>query len=279
MLLYKMEGQLGQYSKTDRKIADVILLDPKAAVEYTMEQLAQRAGVSQGSIHNFSTKLCGGGFAKLKILLAQEMGEYRQADTDLVGAQDSMEDVLHKVIGELESAYRQTAALNDPETMVRVANMILMAKRIEIYGIYTSGIVAEEFYHRLLVLGLPAVYVTDGLMCPVSATMLDEDCLAIAVSTSGQTKDICDALEMAKENGVPRVCITANPKGPVAALCEEVLQVPANPSVTKNRPDVARPGAILLAETLCTYIRQQEAGERKQYDRLSRVLSSHSVKE
>lgn len=279
MLLHKMEGQLGRYSKTDRKIAEVILSDPKAAVEFTMEQLAQRAGVSQGSIHNFSTKLCGGGFAKLKILLAQEMGEYRQADTDLVGAQDSMEDVLHKVIGELESAYRQTAALNDPETMVRVANMILMAKRIEIYGIYTSGIVAEEFYHRLLVLGLPAVYVTDGLMCPVSATMLDEDCLAIAVSTSGQTKDICDALEMAKENGVPRVCITANPKGPVAALCEEVLQVPANPSVTKNRPDVARPSAILLAETLCAYIRQQEAGERKQYDRLSKVLSSHSVKE
>ena len=279
MLLHKMEGRLGQFSKTDRKIAEVILADPKAAVEYTMEQLAQKAGVSQGSIHNFSSKLCGGGYAKLKILLAQEMGTYQQMDTDLVGAQDSMEQVLHKVIGELENAYRQTAAMNDPETMVRVANMLLKAKRIEIYGIYTSGIVAEEFYHRLLVLGLPAVYVTDGLMCSVSATMLDKDCLAIAVSTSGQTKDICDALQMAKENGVPRVCITANPRGPVAALCDEVLQVPANPSVTKNRPDVARPSAVLLAETLCAYIRQQETGERKQYDRLSKVLSSHSVKE
>lgn len=279
MLLHKIEGQLGQYSKTDRKIAEVILADPKAAVEYTMEQLSQKAGVSQGSIHNFSSRLCGGGYAKLKILLAQEMGEYRQTEADLVGAHDSMEEVLRKVIGELESAYRQTAALNDPETMVRVARMLLKAKRIEIYGIYTSGIVAEEFYHRLLVLGLPAVYVTDGLMCPVSATMLDKDCLAIAVSTSGQTKDICDALQMAKENGVPRVCITANPRGPVAALCQEVLQVPANSSVTKNRPDVARSSAVLLAETLCTYIRRQEKSERKQYDRLSGILNSHNIKE
>ena len=279
MLLYKIEGQMGQYSKTDRKIAEVILVDPRAAVEYTMEQLAQKAGVSQGSIHNFSTRLCGGGFAKLKILLAQEVGEYQPAETDLVGAQDSVADVLDKVIEEMIGAYRQTAAMNAPETMSRVAQMLLKAKRIEIYGIYTSGIVAEEFYHRLLVLGLPAVYVTDGLMCPVSATMLDKECLAIAVSTSGQTKDICDALQMAKENGAPRVCITANPRGPVAALCDEVLQVPANPSVTKNRPDVARPSAVLLAETLCAYIRQQENGQRKQYDRLSGILNSHSIKE
>lgn len=279
MLLHKIEGQLGQYTKTDRKIADVILSDPRAAVEYTMEQLAQKAGVSQGSIHNFSARLCGGGYAKLKILLAQEMGEYRQTETDLVAPNDSMADVLRKVIGEMENAYRQTAALNDPETMVCIARMILQAKRIEIYGIYTSGIVAEEFYHRLLVLGLPAVYVTDGLMCPVSAAMLDKDCLAIAVSTSGQTKDICDALQMAKENGTPRVCITANPRGPVAALCQEVLQVPANSSVMKNRPDVARPSAVLLAETLCAYIRRQEEGERKQYHRLSKILRSHSIEE
>lgn len=279
MLLYKMEGQLGQYSKTDRKIADVILSDPKAAVEYTMECLAQKAGVSQGSIHNFSAKLCGGGYAKLKILLAQELGEYQQPEADLVSAQDSMDDVLHKVIGEMENAYRQTAALNDPERMVRVTKMLLRAKRIEIYGIYTSGIVAEEFYHRLLVLGLPAVYVTDGLMCPVSAAMLDEDCLAIAISSSGQTKDICDTLQIARENGVPTVCITGNPRGPVAALCDEILQVPVNPSVTKNRPDVARSCAGLLIETLCTYIRQQENGERKQYDRLSKILNSHSIKE
>ena len=279
MLLYKMEGLLGQYSKTDRKIADVILSDPKAAVEYTMECLAQKAGVSQGSIHNFSAKLCGGGYAKLKILLAQELGEYQQPEADLVSAQDSMDDVLHKVIGEMENAYRQTAALNDPERMVRVTKMLLKAKRIEIYGIYTSGIVAEEFYHRLLVLGLPAVYVTDGLMCPVSAAMLDEDCLAIAISSSGQTKDICDTLQIARENGVPTVCITGNPRGPVAALCDEILQVPVNPSVTKNRPDVARSCAGLLIETLCTYIRQQENGERKQYDRLSKILNSHSIKE
>ena len=279
MLLYKIEGQLGQYSKTDQKIAAVILQDPKAAVEYTMEQLARRADVSQGSIHNFSNKLCGGGFSKLKILLAQEVGEYQHTETDLVSAQDSMADVLDKVIEEMIHAYRQTAALNDPDTMTRVAQMLLKAKRIEIYGIYTSGIVAEELYHRLLVLGLPAVYVTDGLMCPVSATMLDKDCLALAVSTSGQTKDICDALQMAKENGVPRVCITANPRGPVAALCQEVLQVPANSSVTKNRPDVARPSAVLLAETLCTYIRRQAKENKQQYDRLSGILNSHSIKE
>lgn len=279
MLLYKMEGQLGQYTKTDRRIADVILANPKVAVEYTMEQLAEKAGVSQGSIHNFSIRLCGGGFAKLKILLAQEIGEYRSAETDLVSAQDSMADVLDKVIEEMTGAYRQTAAMNDPQTMSRIVKMLLSAKRIEIYGIYTSGIVAEEFYHRLLVLGLPAVYVTDGLMCPVSATMLDKDCLAIAISTSGQTKDICDALQVAKENGVPRVCITANPKGPVAALCDEVLQVPVNPSVTKNRPDVARNSAILLVEAICAYIRRKAPGERKQYDRLSTILNSHSIKE
>ena len=51
-------------STVERKIADVILKDPKKFITYSISELAGVAGVSQGSINNFSQKLIGSGFGR-----------------------------------------------------------------------------------------------------------------------------------------------------------------------------------------------------------------------
>ena len=77
------------------------------------------------------------------------------------------------------------------------ADKLLSARRVDIYGIYHSGIVAKDLSFQLMRLGIAANFVEDTLMCSVSASMLTKDDLVIAVTSSGRTKEIIDAAKKA----------------------------------------------------------------------------------
>ena len=46
-------------------------------------------------------------------------------------------------------------------------------------------------------------------MCAVSASMLDENSLVIAISDSGATREILDAVTIARKNRVAAICLTS----------------------------------------------------------------------
>ncbi|MEE0840077.1 MAG: hypothetical protein U0L72_05955 [Acutalibacteraceae bacterium] len=58
-------------TKTEKKIADVIISNPLEFTKISITQLSELAEVSQGSINNFSKKFCGGGFENRTNFLLQ----------------------------------------------------------------------------------------------------------------------------------------------------------------------------------------------------------------
>ena len=266
------------FSTVERKIADVILKDPKKFITYSISELAEVAGVSQGSINNFSQKLIGAGFAALKLQLAGQLPHYLEKQFNLAEVGDGVRDILKKNQREMASAFQNTINLNDEETLKRVVDLILRAKRIEIYGIYRSSIVAMDLYYQLLQLGLSASFVSDVLMCQVSAARLEEEDLVIAISSSGRTKDILDTVKVAKSNHVPVICITSDREAPLVKLSDEALFcVPSGNSIS-NRMDEIRLSQMFMTDSLSSYIRYKidETGE-KRYFKVAEMISAHSV--
>lgn len=265
-------------STVERKLADVILKDPKKFITYSISELAEVAGVSQGSINNFSQKLIGAGFAALKLQLAGQLPNYLEKQFNLAEAGDGVRDILKKNQREMASAFQNTINLNDEETLKRVVDLILRAKRIEIYGIYRSSIVAMDLYYQLLQLGLSASFVSDVLMCQVSAARLEAEDLVIAISSSGRTKDILDTVKVAKSNHVPVICITSDRDAPLVKLSDEALFcVPGGNSIS-NRMDEIRLAQMFMTDSLSSYIRYKidETGE-KRYFKIADMISAHSV--
>lgn len=265
-------------STVERKIADVILKDPKKFITYSISELAGVAGVSQGSINNFSQKLIGAGFAALKLQLAGQLPNYLEKQFNLAEAGDGIRDILKKNQSEMAVAFQNTINLNDEETLKRVVDLILRAKRIEIYGIYRSSIVAMDLYYQLLQLGLSASFVSDVLMCQISAARLEEEDLVIAISSSGRTKDILDTVKVAKANRVPVVCITSDREAPLVKLSDEALFSVSSGNSISNRMDEIRLAQMFLTDSLSSYIRYKidETGE-KRYFKVAEMISAHSV--
>lgn len=278
--LNRINTELNYLSNVESKIAAFILKDPREFIGLSMAEVSEKAGVSQGSINNFAKKYANCGFAELKLLVAGELGKNQSNQYTIVDAADGVKDVFKKSMDRANVAFESTLKLNGEHTLKSVADKIMQAKRIEIYGIFHSGIVARDLHFQMLRLGLPAMHTDDVLMFPVSAAMLDPECLVIAISSSGRTKDILDAVEIAKSNGVSVICITSNSHSPLAKISDDVLVSSAGTAALSNSVEQTRLSQLLLVDSLCSYIRYQtDANGNKRYFRLTGILNSHSVED
>ena len=273
-----LKAEYEYMSRVERQIADRILNDPQNFVSSSLAELSAATGVSQGSIVNFSKKYSPGGFSALKAVVAGCLKLETATPFAVVDKSQGVKAAMELKIQENMLAFQNTLALNDENSMKQVVDKILSAKKIEIYGIFNSGIVATSFCYQLIQLGIPATFVSDTLMCAISASMLDKDSLVIAISASGRTKEILDAVKMARNNGVAVISLTANGNSPLAQVSDEVLLCASSGMTVSDRSEEIRLSQYLIVDTLCSYLRSiiDQSGQNH-YFKLREILNSHNV--
>lgn len=277
-IISKIKAQFPYYSNVEKKIANKILEEPKKFITYSMAELSKEINVSQGSINNFSKKVSKGGFSNLKLMIAQQLPQSEEVYFTEVKDGDTLKDTLKKAVLGSEKALKNTFVLNHEETLNNAVEKILYAKRIELYGIFRSGIIAKDFSYQLLQLGLPATYVDDVLLSPVSSFMLNEECVVIAISSTGRTKDIIDAVKIAKENGVYVICITAHKSSPLAKLSDSVLLSAHSGEGPIEEYNETRLSQMFLTSCICSRLNYElDKDGTKHYNRVKEILNSHSV--
>lgn len=267
-------------SRVEKSLADLILTDPRRFITCSMAELSRAAGVSQGSINNFAKKYSDGGFAALKLRVAECVPEYEEQPFAVVESEKGVRAAMELKIREAAAAFANTLEINDEAVLRRTAERIMAAEKVELYGVFQSAIVAKDFCYGLIQLGIPAAFVEDALMSAVSASMLNEKSLVIAISATGQTKEVIDTVELARRNGTPVVCLTANKASLLARMADEVLLASASGISISDRSDEIRMTQLLLADTLCSYIRSViDAKGEKHYYKLRDIIGSHSIED
>ena len=64
-------------SRSEKKVAQVIISEPQKAIHTSIAALAKQAGVSEPSVHRFCQKVNTKGFPDFKLRLAQSLGKVR----------------------------------------------------------------------------------------------------------------------------------------------------------------------------------------------------------
>lgn len=279
-IITKLKTNINFLTKVEKKIARLIIDNPAEFITYSMADLADKAEISQGSIINFSKKYADGGFPELKLQISACIGALKEQQINLVTKDDTLKEALRKNIESHYAAFSLTQEINNEKALKNVAEKILRAKKVEIYGVFCSGAVATDFCYQLLQLGIPASFVSDILTCSISATMLDSSSLVIAISSTGKTKDIIDAVKNAKANNVPIVSITSNVNSPLAKLSDDVLIASASGNSIYTNSAEVRSSQLLLTDTICSYIRSKmEPRDEHRFFELRKILNSHNVDE
>ncbi|MBE6972481.1 MAG: MurR/RpiR family transcriptional regulator [Ruminococcaceae bacterium] len=274
----QLKASYSYMSRVERRIADFILGQPDRFLTLTMAELSAQEEVSQGSINNFARKFFSCGFSALKLQVAA--GLTPSADTPLPAVQpQAVKTCMQSNIDATRSFFETTTQINDETVLARAVQRILRSRRIDIYGVYHSGISARDLCFQLISLGIPANYVEDTFMCAVSASTLDENGLVIAISASGRTSEIIDAVQIAKENHAGVLCLTTNPFSPLAKISDDVL-LSAPPDDQSGGVGHTRMAQLFVIDSLITYLQtimQQEDPANR--DRLRKFNISHSIQD
>ena len=207
--------------KAEKKIADFLLKDPKAILPLSIVDFAEVCGVGEATIVRFSKRLGLDGYQQLKISIAQE--EDAPAVDKNISKRDSAYDILTKVCRDINSSLEKTMVVIDADSISKFCEAVMKAREVYIFGLGNSAAVALDVSHKFLRLGIRAHAFTDNHMQAIAAAHLGKGDVAFAISHSGSSRDIIEAMEIAKANGATTVAITNNGKAPIDKFCDMML--------------------------------------------------------
>ncbi len=107
----------------------------------------------------------------------------------------------------------------------QAVSLLDSAKKVHVYGIGNSGIAAQEFKWKFFRIGVNIELITDPHQSVMDASLAAEDSLIIGISVSGGTKEVIDAVKMAKQQGAAVLAITSEKTSKLAQLADLILMI------------------------------------------------------
>lgn len=224
----------------------------------TTAVLSKKINVSQGSIINFSNSLGFNGFSELKLNVAQNIPNREQVISESLCKEDLPHTVLKKLSEEILQTFQMTISALQNSELEHAANIIMQKTHIEIYGVGSSSMIANDAYYRYMRQGFPVIAVTDPHIASVSASLLDENSAIIIISYSGRSMEIVKTAEIAKKKGAAIISVTSFSDSPLAKL-SDVCLVSASKEADKNKEAIAaRHSQLLILDSLLAILVAQK---------------------
>lgn len=198
-------------AQNDRKLADFLLTNPEQASHLSSQKLAQQTGVSQSAVVKFAQKLGYKGFPALKQALSEIVMAPEQAVTlhNQILSTDSLKIVGEKLLAEKTAALRATLDINNEQRLTEALEMLRSARRVILTGLGASGLVAKDLAYKLLNIGVMAVSEADMHAQLAVVQGLDARDLLLAISFSGERREINLAAEEAQRCGAKVLALTS----------------------------------------------------------------------
>jgi len=265
-------------SRTRRGVLELILDDPQRVLDESFEQLAVRAGGSVPTIIRTCRDLGFAGLRDFKLALAHDLALGGSPLHRRVQVEDSVEEVLAKVVKSAASAVSSLHAQLDPAVLNAATEAIVNASRIDCYAVgATSGFVASDLQARLCRLGLISNAYTDYHLQLASAASLGPTGVAIAISHVGSMPLLLESVKVARAEGATVIALT-RPDSPLAARADLLLSVDVPDDPVMHVGTDAYLAHLTVIEILNVLVAQRRGADA--VDRLRNVrevLRSHGI--
>merc|ERR1712146_454865 len=244
-ILEKITQHKSAFSKSERKVAEVILANPQSAIHSSIATLAKMSDVSEPTVIRFCRRLDTKGFPDFKLHLAQSLAN----DTPYVNrhVDENTNKIFESTMASLEVA-RQSVCVN---TVNRVVDLLTQAQRISFFGLGASASVAHDALNKFFRFNVPVVYFEDILMQRMSCMNCNSGDVVMLFSHTGRTKSLVEIAQIAKANDATVVGITSA-DSPLANECTYVLSLEVPEDTDMYMPMASRIAQLTLIDVLAT---------------------------
>lgn len=261
-LLPRVDMARSTMRPAEAQVAAVVLAEPDWALEASTSRLAQAAGVSPASVVRFCRALGLKGCRELRAELARDLSrrsiemERSSVAEGTISLDDTLEQMISKIAFHEARTIEDTARSVDPEELEAVASAISIAPRTVLFGVGSSGLVADDLSQKLERIGRVCQHHNDTHVQLVHAALCGQACVAVGISFSGNTQEVVEALTAARAHGATTVAMTGVPQSPVAQLSDHVLVTPARETQVRAGAMSSRMSQLAVIDFLFARVAQ-----------------------
>ena len=252
-ILHKITFLYKDMGHTEKKLADYILQHTQDIVGTSISELAACCGCGDATVVRFSRKLGFEGYQGLKIGIATEVGAASTISSE-ISREDTCFQIFQKRVHDISVALQYTESVLDPQKLEQAAKAVMRARRIVIFGLGNSAAIAQDAAHKFLRLGLDAQACSDNHLQAIIASHLDRDCVAIGISHSGASKDIIEAMQLARVGNAKTICITNVGESPLVRESDIALFTKSDETRHSILAMSSRIAQLTIFDAIYTYI-------------------------
>ncbi|HEU0231088.1 MAG TPA: SIS domain-containing protein [Burkholderiaceae bacterium] len=248
-MLDRLRQQIPSLSAAERKAAEFVLQHPGDAAKSAVGDIARRAGVSEPTVIRFCRSLGCRGWPDFKVRLTASLMSGIPYVHSSLSSGESTAALAGKVFDNAVSALLRARNDLDPERVDEAVALLARARRIEFHGLGNSGIVAADAQHKFFRYDLCTVAYSDPHIQMMAASMLGPRDVLVAISHSGRSKDLLDAVATARRNDCPVIAITAS-NTPLAQSADVLLRADTQEDTELYSPMLSRLVHLVIVDLL-----------------------------
>lgn len=277
-IISQIKDSYGDLRKAERRVADAVLADVSFSVDASNAQIARRANVSEPTVTRFCRAIGCEGVRDFKLKLAQSV-VVGQLYLEPVPRPEPGQDgspLWSTVFDEARKALAAVERSIDPADVVRAAEMVAQARQVLVFGLGgSSSNLALEAQNRLFRYGVLVTAHSDPYVMKMTASTLKPNDLIIAISSTGRTREVVDAVALGRQYRARAIAITA----PASDLSVEVdlaltVDIPEFPDALK--PTASRYAFLAILDLVATAVGHQlEPDARETLRRIKYTVINH----
>jgi DNA-binding MurR/RpiR family transcriptional regulator len=230
-LLASMRSMYPSLTDGERRIADTVFERPDEVVRWSGRELARLSRTSETVLFGLVRKVGLHGFKEFKLtLLGEEVAEQARVELGIFNVPFHAGSPLPVQVHEVMQAYganlQETGRLLAGQPLDEVADAITSASLVTLLGMGASLSVATLAENVLARLGVPCRLSLDSHQQLLHMLQLSDGHVVVAFSFSGETRETCEALSVARHAGARTIAMTAFVPSSAAAEADLVVQVP-----------------------------------------------------
>ncbi len=217
-------------SFTDREklIAEYLLGNKKSIINMSAKEIGDVTSTSAPTVVRFSKKIGFDSLNEMKLQLSLNLrNDEDNSDFEYLNGDLSTKNIIYGIKASIDSIMNQTIGILKEEELEKAVAILNKAKNIYIFSVGVSSLVGMDFYYKLSRINKRCIAHADTHLQITSSALMEKGDVAIAISYSGETKEVIRCAKNAKEAGIPVISITkASINNTLANISDIVLQVP-----------------------------------------------------
>ncbi|PTI96118.1 MurR/RpiR family transcriptional regulator [Staphylococcus simulans] len=223
-LLIYIEEQMEQLTKNEQQVARYLIEAPEAVLEMSAQALGKETQTSSATVIRCVHKLGFKGLVDLKLAISSYLPNHQASVYQKMEQDEPANEIKSKLFNRAAYTLKTTETLLDDQTLETIAEKLRQCKKLVVFGVGASHIVAEDIFQKFTRAGMNVVHSSDAhIIATTLAGSNNEGTLMIGISNSGQNRETLKLAQVARHYHVPVIGMTSRKDSELANEADECL--------------------------------------------------------